>query len=267
VGRLLGGPWGVGEGAHIVLSHGAPRFILDTVTGGFNCASGEQPLKKGGMRPCGCDILLRKLRQVRPLLAAFGHVHAEQGLDWLRFRAGSVYKQWRKEGRLALQNKQPYPELPPDAPRRGPMRVAHGSDLSATHAGAPLEGREGLAKAFAEGGPGPVFRAALEKDFANTMFVNASAFVESDLPGPNACLTLRCAASLNATVSMHQHGLEPDEQGGMRVAEGRRQADASSRLRTLRPPIVVDVYPALPGEPGKGRAVLVPLGVERFPET
>ena len=35
----------------------------------------------------------------------------------------------------------------------------------------------------------------------------------------------------------------------------------------VRPPIVVDVYPERPGEPrSSGRAVLVPLGIQRFPE-
>jgi len=54
--------------------------------------------------------------------------------------------------------------------------------------------------------------------------------------------------------------------GHLVLATARAGADPASRLRTLRPPIAVDVFPSRPGEPGKGRAELVLLGVDRFPE-
>lgn len=51
--------------------------------------------------------------------------------------------------------------------------------------------------------------------------------------------------------------------GRLVLATARAGADPASRLRTLRPPIAVDVFPSRPGEPGKGRAELVPLGIDR----
>jgi hypothetical protein len=119
--------------------------------------------------------------------------------------------------------------VPDCAPRKGSLRAVHGRDLSDVHA-AEL--------------PGPT-RAALERDFKNTLFVNA--------------------ANLNATISSHQHGKDPKT--GWVTAPNRGAEGEGSRMRALRPPIVVDVYPQLPGEPrSKGRAELIPLGIPRFPE-
>ena len=41
VGELLEGDWGVGNRAHIVISHGPPKYILDTVNGGFATSAGR----------------------------------------------------------------------------------------------------------------------------------------------------------------------------------------------------------------------------------
>jgi hypothetical protein len=126
--------------------------------------------------------------------------------------------------------------------------VVRGCDLSDVFAGQPV----------AHGGLGEEGLARLQRDLRETLIVNA--------------------ASLNATVSMHQHGLEVVQD----PVTGRRhcrlsakvqewvddKGDLTNRLRTLRPPIVVDVWPrGLPHiNGGRGAFKLVPLGVERFPE-
>ena len=244
VSTLVEGPWGVGDRAHIVLSHGPPKHILDTVNGGF--ATSDDPNPKG-LKPVGCTLLLNKLRRVKPLVAAWGHVHAEQGMAWLAWKKTAAAKAWRKAGRAAMECGAPYPAPPPGAPRRGSLRVVEGRDLSQVHA-SKLPFEEALDSEAGE----QLTRSALEEDFAHTLFVNA--------------------ASLNATISTNQHGLRFDR-GLMqmvrceRTGPGLDKAKADSRLRTLRPPIIVDVFPEREGEPREcGRAVLVPLGIERFPE-
>jgi Icc-related predicted phosphoesterase len=234
VSELVRGPWGVGEQAHIVLSHSPPSHILDTVNGGVLTGRKKPPPK--GLNPCGCPMLLESERRVQPLLAVHGHVHAEQGLSWLEWKTKKPAIEWRQKGTVARQERSPYPPVPDCAPRKGSLRAVHGRDLSDVHA----------AKLPADGsGPGGLTRAALERDFKNTLFVNA--------------------ANLNATISSHQHGQDPKT--GKVTAPNRGAEGEGSRMRALRPPIVVDVYPQLPGEPrSKGRAELIPLGIPRFPE-
>lgn len=254
VGRLIRGDWGPSEGAHIVFSHGAAKYILDTVTGGFKSSgetSAQAATSKTQRKPCGCGLLLDKLRRVKPLVFAHGHVHAEQGLPWLEWNRGlknKDAKNWRAAGKRVLERNakrkeagrtdfERYSDVPASAGGlRGPLRVVRGHDLSQVHAGAPTK----------DLGPGDEVRKQLEADFANTLFVNA--------------------ANLNATISMHQHGLYVNpETKQWKLMES--EVEASSRLRALRPPIVVDVYPERPGEPrARGRAELIPLNITRFPE-
>jgi hypothetical protein len=243
VGELLEGDWGVGNRAHVVFSHGPPKYILDTVNGGFATSDDLHPK---GLKPVGCALLLNKLRQVKPLVAAWGHVHAEQGMAWLKWKSTKACREWRKEGRAAMERGAAYPDPPPSAPRRGSLRVVRGRDLSQVHA-SHLPFTEGC---DSEAGSAELTRSALEVDFANTLFVNA--------------------ASLNATISSHQHGLSRDPMSGRMVrieGLGFDKATAASRLRTLRPPIIVDVFPEREGEDRKlGRAELIPLNIPRFPE-
>ena len=237
-----------------MFSHGAAKHILDTVTGGFKSSgetSAQAATSKTQRKPCGCGLLLGKLRRVKPLVFAHGHVHAEQGLPWLEWNRGHKNKDaknWRAAGKRVLERNakrkeagrtdfERYPDVPASAGGlRGPLRVVRGHDLSQVHAGAPMK----------DLGPGDEVRKQLEADFANTLFVNA--------------------ANLNATISMHQHGLYVNpETKQWKLMES--EVEASSRLRALRPPIVVDVYPERPGEPrARGRAELIPLGITRFPE-
>ena len=243
ISEKITGDWGVGERSHIVASHSPPFTILDTVTGGF--ATSDDPSPKG-LKPVGCKLLLSKLRQVKPLVSAFGHVHAEQGMDWLKFRSSKAATEWRKAGRAALASGAPYPH--PPHPRRGCLRVVQGRDLSQVHA-SKLPYEETLDESEAGGEP-QLTRRALEADFENTLFLNA--------------------ANLNATTSGNQHGVRYDQRLDKLVrcekaGRGFDKMTADSRMRVLRPPIVVDVYPEREGEP-RGRAVLVPLNIERFPE-
>ena len=181
VSDLVRGPWGVGEHAHIVLSHGPPKYILDTVNGGFPTgASAQNPLgrpPKKGLNPVGCSMLLGSECRVQPQLAVHGHVHVEQGSGWLKWKLSEAARQWRAQGRQALAERTPYPPVPDCAPRKGSLRAVHGRDLSDVHA----------AKLPADGSaPGGHTQASLERDFNNTLFVNA--------------------ANLNATISASQHG-------------------------------------------------------------
>ena len=51
------------EGVDVLITHGAPKGILDTINGG----------------PVGCPVLLRKVQSLRPRLHIFGHVHCQGG--------------------------------------------------------------------------------------------------------------------------------------------------------------------------------------------
>jgi hypothetical protein len=212
--------WGAaGEAAHVVLCHGPPRYILDSVD-----SKKGAPIKLAG-RAVGGAHLLAKLRSVQPAVMAFGHVHAEQGLQHLRWTKDAEARQYRKDIKAAFANDTPLPDPPPGMPRK--RRVVRGDDLSDVGAGVLLD-------------PAPL--AALEADLRNTLFVNA--------------------ANLNATTPLVQHGVryDADSQRLLLLRPGVSRAERKP-LRQLRPPIVVRVFP------GRGTpAVLLPLGIERFPE-
>jgi len=56
----------------VVVSHGPPQGILDNVAHPDDLFGGESHV--------GCDQLLRRIRQVKPRLHCFGHVHVDYGV-------------------------------------------------------------------------------------------------------------------------------------------------------------------------------------------
>lgn len=81
-------------GAHIVMTHGPPKGILDQVQRG----------------PVGCRNLLRAVSRARPLLHCFGHIHEGYGaeiVDWkadLRTRGAEAV-----QAKNVLDNPYPHP--------------------------------------------------------------------------------------------------------------------------------------------------------------
>jgi Icc-related predicted phosphoesterase len=227
--------WGAaGDAADVVLCHGPPKYILDSVGSTKKCIEGEA---------VGCEHMLKRLRAVRPAVVAFGHVHANQGLRHLRWTMTKEATAYRKSGKDALAAGEAWPARPGDVPRS--RRTVRGDDLSDVAAGAATFTGEQNAERLT-----PAQQVAMEADLARTLFVNA--------------------ACMNATTPLVQHGIRVIELPGdvFRVeltAESLKRAaqppEERKSLRSLRPPIVVRVYP------GAGaRAEVVPLGVERFPE-
>jgi hypothetical protein len=224
--------WGAaGDAADVVLSHGPPKYILDSVSSTKKVVEGE---------PVGCPHMLARLRAVRPAVVAFGHVHANQGLAHLAWTKTAAATRHRKAGRDALAADEAWPEHPEGAPHT--RRTVRGEDLSDVAAGAAAF--TGVAA------PGRLTAeevAALQADLQRTLFVNA--------------------ANMNATTPLVQHGIRVLQLpgGAFRVAltaEAAKPRDERKGLRSLRPPVVVRVFPG----GGGARAVLVPLGVRRFPE-
>lgn len=86
--------------------------------------------------PPGCQHLLRRLREVKPCLHAFGHVHANQGQRWLRWRLIAAARRWRAERKAAWDSGErdggylAPPEDPKRGPLLGPRRVVRGFDAS-----------------------------------------------------------------------------------------------------------------------------------------
>jgi hypothetical protein len=260
VGDKLQGSWGeLGNRAHIVLCHGPPKGILDSVAckqpkvadmKKLTQAQVEMEMRKfWAGDPVGCSLMRERLRDVQPSVMAFGHVHANQGLRGKQWNTSKEGKAFNKQVKDALEGKGKAPE-PNEAPARW-RRIAWGHDLSDVAAAVLL--------------PTPRLR-ALQDDLQNTLFVNA--------------------ASLNAITSGVQHGVRPTAQGDAEMAdkangakkpgkkaspppdqgdEAARAEAAKPRVHDLRPPIVVRVFPGARGERRKPELLKL-NGIPRFPE-
>ncbi len=203
VGRLLGGSWGAtGDAADVVLCHGPPQYILDTVGSTLRRVDGES---------VGCAHMLAKLRAVKPAVVAFGHVHAAQGLKHLIWSKSKAGRAWLAEGKANLKRNMPWPD-PPEARAR---RVIYGDQLADAGAGAQLDGDQ---------------LRELQADVRDTLFVNA-ANLNATTPMVQHGLTVD--EYRDADNKVHYRS---------RLKERKAPLPASFSLRALRPPIVVRVF-------------------------
>jgi hypothetical protein len=68
--ELLRGKWAlIPDGTDILVVHGPPRGYGDGVP------------ERDGIRLCGCDHLLQRIKQIGPRLVVFGHIHEGRG-EW-----------------------------------------------------------------------------------------------------------------------------------------------------------------------------------------
>ena len=241
VGSKLRGSWGsLGDRAHVVLCHGPPKGILDSVA----CAKpkvkelkqrtkaeAEQQLRQfWGGEAVGCEIMRDRLREVQPSVMAFGHVHANQGMRGKQWVTSKEGKAWNKALKASYKAEKAEDAPEPKEPPAHWRRIAWGRDLSDVAAAVLL--------------PTPKLQ-QLQADLKDTLFVNA--------------------ASLNATTSCNQHGLGIDQQGHAVLKETNREKEGGpTYAKELRPPIVVRVYPGARGE--RRTPELLNLNISRFPE-
>lgn len=244
VGDKLKGSWGaVGDGAHVVLCHGPPQYILDSIARKMpkqkdmkamsEAQQEAEKLKCFAGKPVGCRFMLQRLREVQPCVMAFGHVHANQGIRGKEWAASEDGKEWRKalrEGWAARPADQPADEKAAAIPVPY-RRIAWGRDLSDVAAAAVLP---------------PHQVAALQADLQGMLLVNA--------------------ASLNATTAGNQHGLRADARGEAKLVVTKKERDGGlTYIRDLRPPIVVRVYPGERGKRNPPELLKLPRNY-RFPE-
>ena len=250
VGSKLQGSWGaVGDRAHIVLCHGPPEGILDSVACDkpkvrdlkkLTAAEAEMEMRKFlAGESVGCGMMRERLRKVQPAVMAFGHVHANQGLRGKQWSTSKEGKAWNKAVKDARDGKGKGPEQKEPAARW--RRIAWGHDLSDVAAAVVL--------------PTPELR-KLHADLQGTLFVNA--------------------ANLNAIISGVQHGVRPEKgeavldskaKGPGKTAAATDEGEEPDRPRVhdLRPPIVVRVFPGARGERRKPELLKL-NGNPRFPE-
>ena len=253
VGRRLEGSWGeLGNRAHIVLCHGPPEGILDSVAckqpkvtdmKKLTQAQAEMEMRKfWAGEPVGCSLMRARLREVKPAVMAFGHVHANQGMRGKQWNTSKEGKAWNRQVKEALEGKGAAPE-PKEATAHW-RRIAWGHDLSDVAAAVLL--------------PTPQLQ-QLQADWQGTLFVNA--------------------ASLNAITSGIQHGVRPSAHGEAEMVdkkpgkkanppegdEAARAEAARPHVHDLRPPIVVRVFPGARGERRKPELLKL-NGNPRFPE-
>ena len=249
VGSKLRNSWGaVGDRAHIVLCHGPPEGILDSVAcdkpkvrelKALTAAEAEMKMRQFlAGESVGCSIMRERLREVQPAVMAFGHVHANQGLRGKQWSTSKEGKAWNKAVKDAWDGKGSGPEQKEPGARW--RRIAWGHDLSDVAAAVLL--------------PTPELQ-KLQADLQGTLFVNA--------------------ANLNAITSGVQHGVRPvhgeavlDKKAGkMAGAAPPEEGEESERPRVhdLRPPIVVRIFPGARGERRKPELLKL-NGIPRFPE-
>ncbi|KAM3423042.1 hypothetical protein BST61_g511 [Cercospora zeina] len=60
------GAWKIPDDVDIVMTHGPPHAVLDSVA------------EQGGKK-LGCEALLKEVQRVKPLMHCFGHVHGGYG--------------------------------------------------------------------------------------------------------------------------------------------------------------------------------------------
>jgi hypothetical protein len=124
-------------GVDVLITHGAPRGILDTINGS----------------PVGCPVLLRKVQQLRPRLHIFGHVHCQGGARVL-VDQGTVYVNASNLGDFAPKDDGTsilYPPVVIDLPKPPPPRPAASSIAAPPRADAEVAAaQECVADALSE---------------------------------------------------------------------------------------------------------------------
>ena len=184
--NAVAGKWGKGEMCDLLVTHGPPAGILDSIE------SYKAPYKGLG-RPVGCPRLLKKLEEMpqRPAVVVFGHIHAEQGSAWLQWKTTKEAVAWRAEVKqwYASSPRGVFPALPVGLIRA--RRVVRGGDLSDVAAYRTLSATGELDR--------------VQKALESMLFVNA--------------------ASLNATMAHIQHGYREDRATGKAVLPPRTSPD------------------------------------------